>query len=179
MRKRLSRFLFLPIRFRTAQKHTGQSHAISPHFIFRAVGVRAPQPLDDLIPALRLGGNLHDRAVCLKHRCPEPDLLLGWVFCAKAGHTTSPGTPAVWRIRWASASDDVLRLGFVDHRRVFVVPCHQGRRLFLCGLHIGAGGHGVDCVAVGGIEREADLLVDAITLGTIFLLSSNQGPWMA
>ena len=59
--------------------------------------------------------------------------------------------------------------------RVFIVPCHDGGRGFFLHLRIAAGGHGIDGVSVHGIERKRDLLVDTVTLRTVFVLTTNHG----
>ena len=58
---------------------------------------------------------------------------------------------------------------------VFIVPCHDGGRGFFLYLRIAAGGYGIDGVSVHGIERERNILVDAIALGTVLVLATDHG----
>ena len=134
------------------------------------------QPLDDLVPALWLGGRPHDGAVYLKHLCPELDLILGRLVCPK------PGAPPVRESLQSGAlgrrqsADDVLRLGLVHHRRGLIVPCHQGRGLLLQCLGVNAGGHAVSHrMAVDNVQRKGHILIHAAALGTVLVRPANHG----
>ena len=75
-----------------------------------------------------------------------------------------------------------------DAGRVLEVPRHERGRYILLHLHIRAGGHGIhaivrrirsrcaDCMAVGGIQREADTLVDTVPLRAVLLASPDHVP---
>ena len=62
-----------------------------------------------------------------------------------------------------------------DGGRVFVIPCEDGRRFFLGNLGEAACCHTVHGMAVNGIEGKTDILVDAIALGTVFVLTADHG----
>ena len=134
------------------------------------------QPLDDLVPALRLGGRPHDGAVCLKHLCPELDLVLGRLVCPKSGAPPVREPLQSGAFGGCQPADDVLRLGLVHHRRVLIVPRHQSWGLFFKRLGVSAGGHAVSHrMAVGSVQGKGHILIHAAALGTVLVRPANHG----
>src|SRR5699024_12345758 len=63
----------------------GKRNAVSPQAVLRTIRMRVFQPFADLLfrlGLLRPGDNL---SVCLKHICPETDLLIGRILRSKVG----------------------------------------------------------------------------------------------
>lgn len=58
---------------------------------------------------------------------------------------------------------------------VFIIPCKDGRRFLLRHLRETARGHGVDDMAVNGVEGEGNILVYTIALGAVLILSTDHG----
>ena len=121
---RKASFLFV-CKIRNTGQHkenARQCHPITPHLIFRRIGMRILQPFDDLVSGTCLLGSAHHLPMGFEHIHPEPDFLIS------RRRRFQSGTPPVRESLESGAfrrGQPAYRIVHVYQRGILVIRGHK------------------------------------------------------